>query len=76
MKTLWHRLVSRHKRIMAEIAQLQIEMAKDPPLIPVLPAFPQGPYKISTVILVSVVIFFAAIAVWISFTELILLLLR
>jgi hypothetical protein len=76
MKMLWQRLVSRHKRIKAELAQLELEMAKDPPLIPVLPAFPQKPYKTSTVILFSVFTFFATIAAWISFRELIVPLFR
>jgi hypothetical protein len=80
MKTLWHRLVSRHKRIKAEVAQLEpemaLEMAKDAPLIPVLLAFPQNPNKTSTVILFSVFTFFVTIAVWISFRELIVPLFR
>ena len=70
MKMLWHRLVSRHKRIKTEVAQLELEMAKDAPLIPVLLAFPQNPNKTSTVILFSVFAFFVTIAVWISFREL------
>jgi hypothetical protein len=75
MKTLWHKLVSRHKRFKAEMAQFELEMAKNPP--PPLPTiFPRKPYKTSTVILFSVFTVFAAIAVWISFRELILPLLR
>ena len=66
MKMLWHRLVSRHRRIKAEVVQLEVEVAKDTPLIPVLPAFPQKPYNTSTVILFSVFTFFVTIAVWIS----------
>jgi hypothetical protein len=80
MKMLWHRLVSRHKRIKAEVAQLELEialeMAKGPPLLRVLPAFPQKPYKTSTVILFSVFTFFVTISVWISFRELIVPLFR
>jgi hypothetical protein len=78
MKTLWHRMVSRHKRIKAEFTQLELEMAKNPrpALIPVLPMFPRKPYKISTAILFSVFTFYAAIAVWISFREMIVPLLR
>jgi len=73
---LWHRLVNRHKRIRAELAQIELEtaneLAKKPPLIPVLPAFPQRPYKLSTVILFSVFTFFAAIAAWAAFREVVL----
>jgi hypothetical protein len=76
MKTLWHRLVSRHKRLKAELVQVELEMAKDTPLIPIPTLFPQKPYKISTVILLTVFTFFAAIAVWISFRELIVPLLQ
>jgi hypothetical protein len=50
---------------------MALEMAKGPPLIPVLPAFPQKPHETSTVILFSVFTFFVTISVWISFRELI-----
>ena len=73
MKTLWHRLVSRHKRLKAELSQVELEMAKDTRSFPL---FPQQPYKVSTVILFAVFTFFAAIAVWISIRELIVPLLR
>jgi len=73
MKTLWHKLVSRHKRFKAEMVQVELEMAKNPPppLIPIPTIFPRKPYRISTLILFSVFTVFAAIAVWISFRELI-----
>lgn len=78
MKMLWNKLVSRHRRIKAEMAQFELEMAKNPPppLIPIPTLFPRKPYKVSTVILFSVFTAFATIAVWISFRELILPLLR
>jgi hypothetical protein len=77
MKTLWHRLVSRYKRIKAEVAQVEREIAMEQkPLIPAAPLFPKKPYKISTVTLFCAFVLSAAIAVWISFRELIVPLFR
>jgi hypothetical protein len=72
MHTLWQRLVSRHKRIKADLAQVELELAKDPwsRRHPRLPKFPRKPYKLSTVILFSVFAFFVYIAALGSLIEL------
>lgn len=70
MKTLWQRFVSRHRRIMREVRQLQLEMAQENPRIGPL-IFPKRPYKISTVIMFWVFMFFVAAACWVFIKELI-----
>lgn len=63
MRTLWQRFVRRHRRIMAELAQIELEMAqeevRDAPTI-----FPKRPYKIWTIMIFFVFIFFVALAFW------------
>jgi hypothetical protein len=69
MENLWQRFVNRQRRILAEVARIQLEMAQENPrAAPTL--FPRGPYKISTVILFCVFAFFVAVAAWVSVREL------
>lgn len=69
MKPLWHKLVSRHRAAMADIRQVELEMAKEN--LHVSPKiFPERPYSTSTIILFWVFMFFVAAAGWALFNNL------
>jgi hypothetical protein len=69
MKTLWQRFVSRHRRIMADVRQVELEMTKEN--LNVNPTmFPKRPYKLSTIILFCMFMFFVAAAWWALFKNL------
>jgi hypothetical protein len=71
LKRLWRRIVERHRRNVAELDQIEMDLAKLEAHLPLLPAFPQKPYKASTIVLFAVLGFFVAFAVWVSFKELV-----
>ncbi len=71
VKTLWQRLVERHRRIKAELEQLELELAQENALKPPPQLFPKRPYKASTIALFCVFGFFVAFAAWFSFRELV-----
>jgi hypothetical protein len=71
LKRLWRRIVERHRRNVAELDQIEMDLAKLEAHLPLLPAFPQKPYKASTIVLFAVFGFFVAFAVWVSFKELV-----
>jgi hypothetical protein len=64
MKTLWQRLVSRCKRIREEVRQVELEMAKEESQDCSYDIFPKRPYKITTVVMFWVLMFFVAVACW------------
>ena len=64
MKTLWQRFVSRYKRKWEEVRQVELEMAKEESQSCSYDIFPKRPYKISTVIMFWVLMFFVAVACW------------
>lgn len=76
LKRLWRRIVERHRRINAELEDIELEMAKEEAESTLLPAFPQEPYKASTIVLFTVFGFFVAFAVWVCFKELVIPFLR
>jgi hypothetical protein len=51
LKRLWGRIVVRHRRNIAELDQIEMQLAKEEAYLPLLPAFPQKPYKASTITL-------------------------
>jgi hypothetical protein len=51
LKRLWRRIVERHRRNIAELGQIEMELAKEEAHFPLLPPFPQKPYKASTIVL-------------------------
>ena len=71
LKRLWRRIVERHRRNIAALEQIEMELAKEEAHLPLLPPFPQKPYKTSTIILFSVFGFFVAFAAWVCFKELV-----
>jgi hypothetical protein len=71
LKRLWRRIVERHRRTIAELEQIEMELVKDEARLHLLPPFPQKPYKASTIVLFSVFGFFAAFAAWVCFKELV-----
>jgi len=62
MKRLWQRFRDENKHMVAEVVQLQIEMAakENSRVAPTL--FPKRPYKSSTIAIFSVFIFLLTIA--------------
>lgn len=72
LKRLWRRIVERHRRNLAELEQIEMELAKEEAHLPLLPPFPQKPYKASTVVLFTVFGFFVAVAAGICCAELLL----
>jgi len=48
-----------------------MELAKEEAHLPLLPPFPQKPYKASTIVLFSAFGFFVAFAAWVCFKELV-----
>jgi hypothetical protein len=71
LKRLWRRIVERRRRNIAALEQIEMELAKEEAHLPLLPPFPQKPYKTSTIILFSVFGFFVAFAAWVCFKELV-----
>jgi len=61
MKRLWQRFRDENKRMIAEVVQLQLEMDAKKALRS-LPTFPKRPYKLPTIAIFSVFIFFLTIA--------------
>lgn len=57
LRRLWQRIVERHRRNIADLEQIEIEMAKEDSHFPLLPPFPEKPYKVSTIALHGVRIF-------------------
>ena len=70
LRRLWQRIVERHRRNIAELEQIEIEMAKEDSHFPLLPPFPEKPYKVSTIVLFTVFGFFVAVAAGICCAEL------
>jgi hypothetical protein len=70
LKRLWQRIVERSKRNIAELEQIEMEMAKEEAHLPLLPPFPKKPYKVSTIVLFTVFGVFVAIAAGICCAEL------
>ena len=62
LKRLWRRIVERRRRNIAELEQIEIELAKEKAHLQLLPPFSQRPYKVSTIVLFSVFGFFVAFA--------------
>jgi hypothetical protein len=71
LKGLWQRIVERHRRISAELGEIELEMAKEEAESPLLPSFPPKPYKASTIVLFCVFGFFVVLAVLICLNELV-----
>jgi len=76
MKKLWQRLVERHRRDVAELHQIELEMAQEEALRPAPKLFPERPYKVSTIALFCVFGFFVAFAAWVTLKELVIPFLR
>jgi hypothetical protein len=76
VKTLWQKLVERHRRIKAELAQYELELVQTDTLKPPPQLFPKRPYKSSTIALFCVFGFFIALAAWVSIRELVIPFLR
>ena len=70
LRRLWQRIVERHKRNIADLEQIEIEMAKEESRFPLLPPFPEKPYRASTIVLLTVFGFFVAVAAGIYCAEL------
>ncbi len=47
LKRLWRRIVERNRRVNAELKQIELELAREESRFPLLPPFPQKPYKAS-----------------------------
>src|SRR5260370_31673474 len=71
LKRLWRRIVERHRRNIAELDQIEMELAKEEVHLPLLQPFPQKPYKASTIVIFIVFGFFVALAAWVCFKELV-----
>jgi hypothetical protein len=63
LRRLWQRIVERHRRNIADLA-------KEESRFPLLPPFPEKPYKASTIVLFTVFGFFVAVAAGICCAEL------
>jgi hypothetical protein len=70
LKRLWRRIVERHRRVNAELEQIELEMAIEESRFRLLPPFPQKPYKASTITLFCVFGFFVAFAALVCLKEL------
>jgi len=70
LKRLWRRIVERHRRIKAELEQVELEMAREEGRFPLLRPFPQKPYKASTIALFCVFGVFVAFAPLLCLKEL------
>jgi hypothetical protein len=71
LKRLWQRIVERRRRNLAELEQIEMELAKEEAHLPLLPPFPQKPYKASTIVLFAAFGSFVAFAAWVCFKELV-----
>jgi hypothetical protein len=71
LKRLWRRIVERNRRINSELEQIELELAKEDSRFPLLPPFPQKPYKASTITLFCVFGFFVSFAALVCLKELI-----
>ena len=71
LRRLWRKIVERHRRNLAELEQIAIELAKEEAHFPLLRPFPRKPYKASTIVLFSVFGFFVAFAAWVCFRGLV-----
>jgi len=71
LKRLWRRIVERHRRVSAEPEQIELELAGEESRFPLLPPFPQKPYKASTLTLFCVFGFFVAFAALVCLKELV-----
>ncbi|HUL32826.1 MAG TPA: hypothetical protein VL128_03000 [Candidatus Eisenbacteria bacterium] len=69
LKKLWQRILERRRRNIAEIDQIEMELAGED--ADSLPPFPQKPYKASTIVLFAMFGFFVAFAAWVCFKELV-----
>ena len=76
LKRLWRRIVERHRHTLAQFEQIEMELAKEEAHLPLLPPFPEKPYKASTIVLFSVFGSFVAFAAWVCFKELVIPFLR
>jgi len=71
LKRLWRKIVERNRRVNAELDQIELELAREESRFPLLPPFPQKPYKASTIALFCVFGFFVAFAALICLKELV-----
>jgi hypothetical protein len=67
MKELWQNFVTRNKRAIAEVQQVELEMAKANLIRTGPTIFPKKPYKLSTKVLFCVFILLLAAAFWAFF---------
>jgi hypothetical protein len=61
--------VERHRRVNAELERIELELAREESRFPLLPPFPQKPYKASTIMLFCVFGFFVVFAVLVFFEK-------
>ena len=57
--------------IRLEHTEIEMELAKEEAHLPLLPPFPQKPYKASTIVLFAAFGSFVAFAAWVCFKELV-----
>lgn len=76
LRRLWQRIVERHRRNIADLERIEIEMAKEESHFQLLPPFPEKPYKASTIVLFTVFGFFVAVAAGLCCAELLISLFR
>jgi hypothetical protein len=69
LKRLRRRIVERHRRNIAELERIEMELAKEDDQFPFLPPFPQKPYKASTIALFTIFGLFVAVAAGIYCAE-------
>jgi hypothetical protein len=71
LKRLGQRIVERRRRNLAELEQIEMELAKEEAHLPLLPPFPQKPYKASTIVLFAVFGFASHLLLGFCFKELV-----
>jgi hypothetical protein len=71
LRRLWRRIVEHHRRVNAELEQIELELGREESRFPLLPPFPQKPYKASTIALFFVFGFFVAFAALVCLKELV-----
>ena len=69
LKRLWRTFVARNRRVLADIALIELELAQKKPILPRLPLFPRRPYKTSTAVLFCVFAYFVLAAAFITLVE-------